>query len=441
MKNTIVNNFSSNPTYSKLFEWGKLITMTGAAQIIVQLAGLISGIIIIRFLPINEYGLYTLVNTMLGTMVIIADGGISTGVMAEGGKVWEDRKKLGVVISTGLDLRKIFGITSLFIAIPPLLYLLLNHGSSWVMAIFIILALIPAFFAGLSDILLEVAPKLKQDIKALQKNQMQASIVRLALTGITIFIFPLAFIAILAGGLPRIWANLHLKKISATYADLTQKPALIVRKQILSFVKKILPGAIYYSISGQITIWLISIFGTTNSIAQIGALGRLTVVLSVVSTIFTSLIVPRFVKLPTIRELLFKRYIMIHILMFIISILIVFICWSFPTQILWVLGNNYSGLSKEFLFVVTASCINFIVGISFSMNSNRGWILNPIIGITIGLTEIFLGIMLFNISTLQGILYFNLFQALVGLLIHPPLGIYRILKVSKNGNLQAEIVS
>jgi O-antigen/teichoic acid export membrane protein len=343
------------------------------------------------------------------------------------------------VISTGLDLRKIFGISSLLIAIPPLLYLLINHGATWLMSALIILSLIPAFFASVSDTLLEVAPKLKQDIKSLQKNQMQASIGRLALTGITIFIFPWAFIAILAGGLPRIWANFRLRKISVSYADLNQKPDLNVKKQILSFVKKIMPGAIYYSISGQITIWLISIFGTTNSIAQIGALGRLTVVLTIVSTIFTSLIVPRFTKLPGNRDLLFKRYIMIHLLMFIISLSIVAICWSFPNQILWILGKSYSGLSTEFLFIVVAACINLIVGISFSLNSNRGWIFNPIIGIAIGLSEIILGIMIFNISTLQGVLYFNLFQAIVGLLIHPSFGMVKILKLSKYGHEQTEL--
>ena len=441
IKASMVRKFNSNPTYAKMYEWGKLVTITGVAQIIVQLAGLICGIMIIRFLSPKEYGLYTLVNTMLGTMAIIADGGIVTGVMAEGGKVWEDRKKLGVVISTGLDLRKIFGIVSLAVAIPPLLYLLLNHGATWLMSVLIILSLIPAFFASMSDTMLEVAPKLKQDIKALQKNQLQASIGRLALTGITIFIFPWAFIAILAGGLPRIWANIFLKKISVDYADLSQKPEVKVKKQILSFVKRIMPGAIYYSISGQITIWLISIFGTTSSIAQIGALGRLTMVLSIVSTLFTSLIVPRFAKLPEIRQLLFKRYIAIILILFSVISIIVGICWLFPDQILWILGKSYSGLSKEFLFVVVAACLNLIAGISFSLNSNRGWIFNPIIGIGIGLTEIFLGIMLFNISTLQGVLYFNLFQASVGLLLHPSFGMFKILKLSKYGREQAKISS
>src|SRR5438045_2535474 len=59
---TLVQKINSHPVSAKAFEWGKLISITGAAQIIVQLTGLISGIIVIRLLPTQEYALYTLAN-------------------------------------------------------------------------------------------------------------------------------------------------------------------------------------------------------------------------------------------------------------------------------------------------------------------------------------------------------------------------------------------
>ena len=73
--------------YLYLLRWIKLIFVTGSAQIIVQATGLFCGILVIRLLPVNEYALYTLANTMLGTMTVLADSGISSGVMAQGGKV------------------------------------------------------------------------------------------------------------------------------------------------------------------------------------------------------------------------------------------------------------------------------------------------------------------------------------------------------------------
>src|SRR5436853_1163 len=137
----LVQRIYSNTNYIKAIEWGKHISITGSAQIVVQAIGFISGILVIRLLQTNEYALYTLANTMLGTMIILADGGISAGVMAQGGKVWQDREKLGVVLATGLNLRKKFATASLLIATPILLFLLQRHGASWLMAILVIAAL------------------------------------------------------------------------------------------------------------------------------------------------------------------------------------------------------------------------------------------------------------------------------------------------------------
>jgi hypothetical protein len=78
----LVQRIYTNLIFAKVFEWGKLITIVGSAQILVQAISLISGILVIRLLPTHEYALYTLANTMLGTMSLLADGGISTGVMS-----------------------------------------------------------------------------------------------------------------------------------------------------------------------------------------------------------------------------------------------------------------------------------------------------------------------------------------------------------------------
>ncbi|HEX8608429.1 MAG TPA: polysaccharide biosynthesis protein, partial [Pedobacter sp.] len=269
-----VQRFQNNPKYAKLFEWGKLVSLTGSAQILIQAVGMITGIVIIRMLTTQEYAYYTIANTMLGTMTILADGGVSIGVMNQGGKVWNDKQQLGAVMSTGLALRRVFGIYSLMISVPILAYLLWHQGAGPWTILLIVLTLIPAFFAAMSDSLLEIFPKLNQDIKSLQVNQVTVSILRLALSCISVFFLPFTFIAILAGGIPRLYGNYKLKAIAHKFAEEGQVPDEQRKKDMLKIVRATLPGAIYYCLSGQITIWLISIFGTASSIAQVGALGR-----------------------------------------------------------------------------------------------------------------------------------------------------------------------
>jgi O-antigen/teichoic acid export membrane protein len=424
----IVQRIHTNPHYIKAFEWVKIITLTGSAQVMVQAIGFISGILIIRLLSFQEYALYTLANTMLGTMTVLADVGISSGVTAQAGKVWQDREKLGIVLATGLDLRNKFAIGSMLITTPVLLFLLQHRGANFLISVLILGSIIPAFYSTLSGTLLQIAPKLRQDIAPLQKNQVIVNMVRLALLSITLFVFPWAFVAILAAGLPQIWANKNLRKISLGYADWRQKVDLGVQKEILAVVKRMLPGTIYYCVSGQITVWLISIFGSTTAVAQIGALSRLAMILSLFSLIFNILIVPRFARMPNDRSLLLKRYLILQSFLIFISVIIIVIVWLFPFQLLWVLGKQYSGLNNELLLQIAGSCLNMIVGINFSLNANRGWIMNPVFNIIIGLLGIICGLLVADISTSRGILIFNLFPAVVVASTYTGYGLLRIIK-------------
>ena len=420
----ILNRLNSE----KLVRWVKLVTVTGSAQVLVQGVALVSGILIIRILPTQEYALYTLVNTMLGTMTVLADGGIGAGVMSQGGKVWQDKDRLGAVLVTGLNLRKKFAVVSLLVAVPILYYLLLHHDAGWIKSTVMVICLIPAFTAALSDSLLEISLKLRQDINPLQKNQIWVNILRLIFLA-PLFFTPFAAVAILAAGFPRIIGNLKLKKLAAKHVDWNQEADLVVQKQILSGVKRMLPGAIYYCVSGQITIWLISIFGNTKSVAQIGALSRLTMILTVVTTLFNTLITPRFSRLPDLRNELFKKYMQIISVIILFMMLIVGIVVMFPHLFLLVLGHGYTNLSSELILSVIGSCLSLGGGMLFTLSASRGWIINPFVLIGTNLLTVICGCIFLNISTLKGILQFNILICTIPFLLFMIYITYRILNV------------
>ncbi|MCX2485280.1 lipopolysaccharide biosynthesis protein [Pedobacter sp. MR2016-24] len=398
----------AHPKYSKSLEWGKLIFMTGAAQVLVQATGLLTGIFIIRMLPTQEYAFYTLANTMLGTMTILADGGISSGVMSQGGKIWRDRTELGKVLVTGMELRKKFAVFSLLVAVPVLVYLLwLQHAQPWVI-ILIVAALIPAFFSALSDSLLETIPKLHQDIKPLQANQAKVGLFRLFLSSASVFIFPFTFIALLANGIPRIIGNFRLRKMALRFADTSQPVDPVYQTEILKMVKRRLPGAIYYCLSGQITVWLISILGTTRAIAQVGALSRLGMVLSVFTVLFATLVVPRFARAASNKILLTSNFVKIIVVLVAVCTIIMGIVYVFPDQLLWILGKQYADLSGALLFSILGSCLALITGCIFSLSTSRGWVINPAISIPVNLITVVAGIIFMDISTLNGVLLMNI---------------------------------
>lgn len=412
----------------RFFEWARLITITGSVQLVVQLLGLASAVLIIRLLPSSEYALYTLANSMLANMIILSDSGVSIGVMSEGGKVWRDPQRLGSVIITGLGLRKRFAIYSMVVIAPVLFVLLRHHGANWIISTLITLSIIPGFFATSIGAIYEIGPKLHQEILPLQKIQLGSAFGRMIILCLSVFTLPLALIACFTTGLSQLWANKKLLQLVPGYADLKVKTDPIVRKRILEMSKRLVPEAIYGCLSGQITIWLISIFGSTSSVAEAGALTRLSMVLNFFSIMVGSLIIPRFSRLNNNKKLLLKRYLQIQFCMLLVGLGIVTASWIFSSQILYILGPAYSGLHKEVVLMMTGSAVYAIWQSSFYLCSSKGWVINPFISIPVSIITIITGVVFLDISNLQGVFILNILVAGVNVSVQTFYGLFKILK-------------
>ncbi|MBC7405382.1 MAG: polysaccharide biosynthesis protein [Cytophaga sp.] len=412
----------------RIYHWLKLIVTTSSAQFIVQIFAFLCGIVVIRLLPIQEYALYTLANTMLGMMTLLADGGIATGVMFQGGKVWQDKVKLGKVIATGMFLRREFSLFSLVISIPILLCLLYRHNADWLMSGLIVTSLVITFLVTLSSSLLEIAPKINQDIAPLQKIQIITTAGRLILLVPTLFIYPLAAVAIICAGCTQFWSNLRMRKISDRYADRSQQPVPEIRNEIITTVKRVMPGALYYSISGQLTVWLISIFGTTEGVAQIGALSRLAVLLTILSVLIGSLIIPRYARLPINNKLLVRRFIQIQVILLVFTILITSLIWLFPHQILWILGKDYKDLSLELTVIAAGSCMGLLAGTAYGLNSVRNLFVPPLVIWPFLIFAQILFLICFRVDTILMAGIYALVMQLLAYLLHLSFGIFIMVK-------------
>lgn len=415
---------------SRVKEWLRIISLAGSAQLLVQASSFTCGILIIRMLSTQEYALYTIANAVLGTMAVLNDGGVTTGAMAEGAKAWPDKSRMGSVLNTALLLRRKFAIASLLVVIPVLFYMLKSHDASWMLSCLISLALIPAFFVTISGSLLEIVPKLSQEIGPLQKLQVQNNLGRLVLLCVSLFAMPWAFIAILASGIPQVWMNIKLRFFASRHVDFAAGADKTINDSILNIVYRVMPASIYYCLSGQITIWLSSLYGSTSTIAQLGALGRIAMLFNLFSVLFGTLIMPRFAKLPSRRVMLLRRFFQVMILLSLLCIGIMVGAWMFSSQILWVLGPQYAGLDGEVVLSVLASCIGLIAGSAFNLYSNRGWTINPALLIMSSLCTIGLGILMIDISTIRGMINLQLFIVTSEAIMHGGYCIFRIKNIS-----------
>jgi len=77
-----VTDVAQSPYLRRLIRSGRVVGSFVAVQIIVQLLGFLSGILLIRILEQREYAFFTIANTMQGTLNLLADVGISVGLVS-----------------------------------------------------------------------------------------------------------------------------------------------------------------------------------------------------------------------------------------------------------------------------------------------------------------------------------------------------------------------
>src|SRR5436853_3749184 len=140
----------SAPIIRRAFQRAKIEGNFGIVQAVVQIIGFLSGILLVRTLEQREYAYFTIANTMQGTINLLADIGISVGLVSIGGRVWQDRHRFGQLINTGLAVRRKLAAASVIIVAPILYAMLTKNGASSVCTLLLIAFVLAGFSIQLS---------------------------------------------------------------------------------------------------------------------------------------------------------------------------------------------------------------------------------------------------------------------------------------------------
>src|SRR5437588_10784861 len=119
----------SAPIIRRAFQRAKIVGDFAIVQAVVQIIGFLSGILLVRTLEQRDYAYFTIANTMQGTINVLADIGISVGLISIGGRVWQDRHRFGQLVNTALTLRKKLGVVVIIVSTPVLYFLLARNGA------------------------------------------------------------------------------------------------------------------------------------------------------------------------------------------------------------------------------------------------------------------------------------------------------------------------
>jgi len=396
-------------------KWAPLLARFTIVQAVVQVVGLTAGLLIVRALPKREYAFYTIANTMLATILELADSGISGALAAIGGRIWQNGRQLGSVLNTALQLRRQLAAITIFVVVPVLAWLLRENGAS----LLVIAALIAAVLVGsgleLVTRIYSVALRLRSEIRQIQKQAFMAALAKLAVVAAALFIFFNATVAIVAVVVGYAVQFEMLRRWVQREVDRSAPRDPAMRSEIVSVLKRQAPHSIYYCLQGQIMVWLISIFGNSDSVANVGALGRLALVFALLSSVTVEVVLPAFSRIQSLHQLR-RRYFQIVVGYLGFAVLLVAVVALFPGQVLSVLGHQYSNLHAEGILMAACGVTTTTAGLLWATNAARAWVVPPALLIPCTLVLQAVLVVVLKLSTVRGVLLFGLWTCVPSIL-------------------------
>jgi len=387
-------------------------------QVMVQGLGFLAGIMVVRALPKEDYAWFMIVNTIGPVMNMLSDNGVTNSLSAIGGRFWQDDVRMGSLVRTAMILRRRLVVISVLAITPVLIWILWrNQASPAAIAWLVPITLVGVFFQ-LNTGVLSVVISLRQQVGRMQWLAFSGVLPRLALIALLAALGLLnAPLTVAAGTVALAGQFWLLKRWVKPQIVSNAPPDREFRRDILSIVKRQAPLTIYFCLQGQIGIWLISIFGNVQHVAEVGALGRIGMIFLILISTTSALVVPRFARCQDPTRLR-SRYFQILLGFSGIVLLGTLFSWWLPGPLLWLLGPKYDQLGGLVWLAVLATGTGSLAGLLYSLNVNKGWIPPAAIVVPVDIINQVVLCFCFDLSTVRGILLIGVLAPVIPTLIN-----------------------
>jgi hypothetical protein len=171
----------------------------------------------------------------------------------------------------------------------------------------------------------------------------------------------------------------------------------------------VLPS-IFYQVQGVALVFLGALFGSADILAQVGAFGRLAMVLLVVDRITGTLLFPGLARAPD-GPALVSTVIRVHALYLLAMAVIEFTAIALPQYWIILLGQQYRSMTPYVWIVFLAAMLTNASGLAYRTLTVRGATANQSYGVAVILAVQTLYLWRFGAADLRILLGFNLATA------------------------------
>ncbi len=400
----------------------------------VQILNLITGFFLLRWLDVEQFAMFGIAFAFQSTVTQLSDLGFSGSIIALAGDRVQDPTVLGGFLRSARHWR--FKVQSGVLVLAAVAFPLITWGQDWgamTKALIFGAIALGVLFQGWS---MYGAPLLAhRALSAYYRPQIWAALLRLVFcAGLWGMGWLNAWAASLLAALALGYCGMAYRRSSATYIVEPAASEPERNAAMLRYLAPLIPGVAFTALQGQIQMGVIAVLGSTQNIAEVSALGRLSQLFVLFGAFTTVFVQPYVARLPA--ALLLRRYLQILVSSVFICALLVGIGWMFPRAFLWLLGPNYADLEQEVILSLVTGCIGSVGGVLYVMHAARAWLFwwASVVYISSMLGTQVVCISFMDLSQTLPVIWFGLITTLVALLNQTLLGFYGFVVKSKPVN-------
>ncbi len=405
--------------------WLGKISHFGAWQLASQGIQLITGFLLVRWLSIEAYAQYGVALGFQNMLNLLVDLGFSSSIIALVGDRIHDREVIGRHIRTARSFRNTMLVTIGPLSAIGFFWLARTHHWPLTGSLLLFSSILGfLFFQGWTAC---YTPPLL----------MHLQLTRLYRPGVILNAGKLLACAVLhllsaLGAAAVCWLNalaaiataLLYRSSARPYLNEPPSPDPETTRAIRRYIAPLIPGMVFYAFQGQIQVFLISVFGQNQSIAEVTALGRLGQLFIFLGSFNGTIVAPYIARAPIAQLAL--RYTQAISLTVILAALLCAAAFLFPATFLWLLGPKYHGLRVELFLSLIAASLAFLSSTLYTFNNARQWVYHwtgmaNIIGLILLQTAL---IATMNLSTTINVMRFSIATALYPIIVFVATALY-----------------
>jgi O-antigen/teichoic acid export membrane protein len=393
---------------------GKRVFTFLGGQSAVQVLNAATGLMLLRMMSKPDFAIYAIALGIQGMITILTDIGFGGAISGLVGTRYQDKAILGSYIKTASHLRQVllWFIAGAAIVIAAIFRNVETqaHGQKELILLALAVLLTVQFQAWASYY--EIPLLLNNKLVAYYSPQIAAAALRILSSVVLYYLHWIsATTVIVANTLSIVVMGISYRILARPWIQVPRKASREHGKEMVKFLVPLLPGTIYQALQGQISLFLIAVFGHVGQIAEVAAAGRIGQLFLLLNSSNGVLIGPYFSKSP--RSLFHKRYLKVMTGVAAITLLVVASAKVCPGLYLLLLGAKYSNLTPQVQLVIYASAIGYFTGAMWTVAVARKWIFwwsgsAQVILLTV---VQLVCVMFLPLSTSEGVLKMNIYTA------------------------------